>query len=41
MMETRKALISVWDKTGVLELAKGTRGTRIRNCFKLRNCKAP
>lgn len=23
MMETRKALISVWDKTGVLELAKG------------------
>ena len=23
MMETRIALISVWDKTGVLELAKG------------------
>jgi len=23
MMETRKALISVWDKTGILELAKG------------------
>lgn len=23
MLETRKALISVWDKTGVLELAKG------------------
>jgi len=22
-METRKALISVWDKTGVLELARG------------------
>ena len=23
MLETRKALISVWDKTGIVELAKG------------------